>query len=159
MDSNSIIYQKAESRLEDYLAAHGMRKTPERYEILRAACAMTGLFSIDELAQRMQDEATFQVSRVTLFNSLETFVDARLVIKHSLKRAALYECNIENKPRVYLVCDKCDTVKSMEKSDVMNYLRTLRSRSFVVRQPVLYLHGLCKKCDIQQRKQMKKENK
>lgn len=159
MDSTDVIYQKAQSQLLEFLTENRMRKTPERFEVLKAVCGMTGIFSIDDLAQNMQADALFQVSRVTIFNSLETFIEAQLVIKHTLRRAALYECNVQKRPRVLLICDRCDVVKSLEKSETLTYLGTLRSRSFVVKQPVLYLHGLCKKCDAQLRKQLKKRNK
>ena len=75
-----------------------MRKTPERYEILRAAGLANGIFTIDGLMKIMQEEGTFQVSRATVFNTMELFCDAGLVIKHPLATAAHYELRTTGKP-------------------------------------------------------------
>ena len=37
----------------------------------------------------------------------------------------------------------------------LNLIATVRSKSFVVQQPVLYLHGLCRKCYMEQIRKVK----
>ena len=49
-DAEDIIASAAQ-RLTEFLTARNMRKTPERNEILRAACRIPGIFTIDQLAR------------------------------------------------------------------------------------------------------------
>ena len=160
MESKEDLYEKAQQRLTEYLQAHKMRKTPERYEILRTVYQMNGIFSIDQVAEQMQQNAQFCVSRSTLFNTLETLVDAKLVIKHNLVRAALFECNAKPQPRVCLVCEHCGMVRRLEKAQVTEFLSEIKVRAFFVHQPVLYLQGACIKCSMAiRRKEMEKAKK
>ena len=43
----------------------------------------------------------------------------------------------------------------LERKELKAYLATVRSKSFVVQQPVLYLHGLCRKCYMEQIRKVK----
>lgn len=146
MENKEDLYQKAQVRLTDYLQTRQMRKTPERYEVLKTVCQMKDIFTIDQLAEQMQQGASFCVSRSTLFNTLETFAEAKLIIKHNLVRAGLYECNIEPQARACLVCEHCGMVRRLDKIEVTEFLSGIKARQFSVQQPVLYLHGTCRKC-------------
>lgn len=147
MEKRNQFHAQAVQVLTQYIERNGMRKTPERFEVLRWACNQEGLFSIDQLDAVMHAEGKFQVSRVTLFNTLEMFVEMGLFTKHLLKRAALYECTMHRSPRILEVCDECGMVKEMKQDKLYRMLRDLKVRSFVLQQPVLYLHGLCSKCN------------
>ena len=146
MEYKEDLYQKAQSRLTEYLEIRRKRKTPERYEVLKVVCQMKDIFTIDQLAEQMQEVAPFCVSRSTLFNTLEMFAEAKLVIKHNLGRAGLYECNVEPQARACLVCEYCGMVRRLDKIEVIEYQSAIKARLFSVRQPVLYLHGTCRKC-------------
>ena len=103
MDTNSSLFLQAKSLLTEYLEKRHMRKTPERFEVLRAICQTDDIFSIEQLNGKMQMNSTFQVSRPTLFNALETFVDAQLVIKHTLQRHLCMR-EISTSVRVFVWC-------------------------------------------------------
>lgn len=158
MENKESLSQTAHRKLTEYMAERKMRKTPERYEVLRVACGMKGLFSIDDLACRMEAEASFCVSRSTLFSTLELLVDAQLITKHTLARAAHYEFNPQKTPVVCVVCHECGFVQAVEKAEVNKYLGALKVRFFTVQQPVLYLHGLCRKCAIAMKKKTSGKN-
>lgn len=158
MENKETLYEDARRRLTDYMVQRSMRKTPERYEVLRVASGIKGIFTIDELAERMETEASFSVSRSTLFSALEILVDAQLIIKHTLTRAAHYEFNPQNSPLVCVVCQGCGCVKKIDKAELNDYLEALKVRMFTVKQPVLYLHGLCRKCsNIKKKKAPRKK--
>ena len=114
MSENTDTYTLAAQRLTEYMKGRNIRKTPERFEILRVICQIQGIFSIDDLQEVMEKKAKFQVSRVTLFNTMKLLEDAMLVIKHTLVRAAHYECCITPRPMVCLVCQKCGSVRKLE---------------------------------------------
>ena len=160
MSENTALYTLAAQRLTEYMKGKNIRKTPERFEILRIICQTPGIFSIDELQEVMEKKAKFQVSRVTLFNTLRLLEDASLVIKHTLARAAHYECCITPHPMVCLVCQKCGTVRKLESSKIENWLSEQKCKQFIITQPVLYFHGLCRSCMVKKSiKNRKAKNK
>lgn len=148
MSEKTDLYTIAAQRLTEYLKGKNTRKTPERFEILRVICQTPGIFSIDELQEIMEKNAKFQVSRVTLFNTLNLLEDASLVIKHTLSRAAHYECCITPRPMVCLVCQKCGAIRKLESNKIENWLSEQKCKQFVITQPVLYFHGLCRSCMV-----------
>ena len=159
MSENTDTYTLAAQRLTEYMKGRNIRKTPERFEILRVICQIQGIFSIDDLQEVMEKKAKFQVSRVTLFNTMKLLEDAMLVIKHTLVRAAHYECCITPRPMVCLVCQKCGSVRKLESAKIENWLCEQKCKQFVITQPVLYFHGLCRSCMVKNSIKKRKENK
>lgn len=155
MDSKANILELANAKLTAYLAQKSMRKTPERFEILRIVTQTKGLFTVDQLAEKMNQEAAFRVSRATVFNVLEVLCDARIIVKHTLTRAAQYECHLNSRPIICLVCEQCGKLEKEEKPELESLLTTIRSRKMSIRSQILYLSGLCRKCDMARRKKEK----
>ena len=155
MGNGKDITTIATERLVAFLENKQMRKTPERFEILKVICQIPGIFSVEDLGEIMQKHGAFNVSRTTLFNTLELLVNAQLVIKHTLTRAAHYECNIFPTPHICQVCIKCGSIEKVEDHGVITYLQELKIKPFCIQQAVLYLHGLCRKCTLAQKKKNK----
>ncbi|MBO4550514.1 MAG: transcriptional repressor [Bacteroidaceae bacterium] len=146
-------------RLTRYMEENTMRKTPERYEILRVAGLANGIFTIDGLMQLMKEQGAFQVSRATLFNTMELFCDAGLVIKHSLATAAHYEMRIDNTPKAYVLCHQCNTMTRVSTGTARLALQNLHVRYFNIEDKLLYMHGLCRKCQAKNRQEARKKQK
>lgn len=159
MEKKANICSIACQKLTEYLESHAMRKTPERYEVLQTVCMTNGIFSIDALDEEMHKNARFQVSRATLFNTMELLVKTGMVVKHPLQRAFLYEANIAPSPMACLVCTECDSVTKLENAEVTEWLNNLRLKNFTIQQPILYVQGLCKKCQNAKNKKTKNRNK
>lgn len=146
-------------RLTHYIAERAMRKTPERYEILRVAGFANSIFTIDELMQLMKEHGEFQVSRATLFNAMELFCDAGLVIKHPLATAAHYELRNDCNPKAYIICRQCNTITKVSTSTARMALQNLHVRYFAIEDKLLYLHGLCRRCQARNRQEARKRKK
>jgi len=146
-------------RLTRYMEAKNMRKTPERYEILRVAGLANGIFTIDGLMQLMQEHGEFQVSRATLFNTMELFCEAGVVIKHPLATAAHYEMRIDGNPKAYTICRQCNTITRVSTSTAKLALQNLHIRYFNIEEKLVYMHGLCRKCQAKKRQEAKKNKK
>ena len=140
-------------RLTRYMEEKALRKTPERYEILRVAGLANGIFNIDELMELMQEHAKFQVSRATLFNTMELFLDAGLVIKHPLATAAHYELRTDIAPKAYVICRQCNTITKVSTSTARMALVNLHVRYFSIEEKLLYMNGLCRKCQAKNRQE------
>ena len=63
--------------LDNYLEMNNHRKTPERYTILRAVYGINGHFTLEELSDKLANELNFPVSRATLYNTLNLFLELR----------------------------------------------------------------------------------
>lgn len=157
MDKKQEPLASLRERLTRYMEERAMRKTPERYEILRAAGLANGIFTIDGLMKIMQEEGTFQVSRATVFNTMELFCDAGLIIKHLLATAAHYELRTDSAPKAYSICRQCNTITRVSTSTAKLALQNLHIRYFNIEDKLLYIHGLCRKCQAKNRQEARKK--
>ena len=146
-------------RLTRYMEEKAMRKTPERYEILRVAGLANGIFTIEGLMQLMSEHAEFQVSRATLFNTMELFCEAGLAIKHSLATAAHYEMRTDSTPKAYVICRQCNTITKVSTSTAKLALQNLHVRYFSIEDKLVYMRGLCRKCQAKNRQEARKLKK
>ena len=159
MDKKQQPLASLHDRLTQYVEEKSMRKTPERYEILRVAGFAEGIFNIEDLMQLMKKHGEFQVSRATLFNAMELFCDAGLAIKHSLRTAAHYELRTDRNPKAYTICHQCDTITRVPTSTAKLALQNLNIRYFNIEDKLLYIHGLCRKCQAKNRQEARKNKK
>lgn len=159
MDKQKQDSPSAHDILTQYIEQKSMRKTPERHEVLRVVSMMHGIFTIDELTQHMQQEARFQVSRATLFNTLELLCEAGLVIKHPLATAARYEFRSDDEPKSYVICRQCHTITRVPIGTARLTLSNMRVRYFNIEETLVYMHGLCRKCLARKRQEAKKRKK
>lgn len=146
-------------RLTQYMVEKSMRKTPERYEILRVVSLANGLFTIEELMRLMQEHAKFQVSRATLFNTMELFWDAGLVNRHLVGTAAHYELRTDGNPKAYVICRQCKSITRVSTSTARLALQNLIVRFFNIEDKLLYMYGLCRNCQAKNRQEAKKNKK
>lgn len=96
--------------LTDYLIKKELRKTPERFAILDEIYSINTHFDVDSLYTLMKSKA-FNVSRATIYNSLEHFLECGLITKHQFgKNQAQYEKSYSYKQHDHLICIDCEAV-------------------------------------------------
>ncbi len=89
--------------LTKYMEARQMRKTHERYALLEYVYNYDGHFDVDTFYKHLKENGC-NVSRATVYNTLEVFLDAGLVRKHHFTdKTAHYEKAYFNKSHDHLI--------------------------------------------------------
>ena len=98
--------------LRQYLKDKGLRNTPERYTILEEIYNYDYHFNVDDLYLLMM-QRKYRISKATIYNSLEVFLDAGLIRKHQFGEGSTYEKSYFDKQHDHLVLYKNDSDKEI----------------------------------------------
>jgi Fur family ferric uptake transcriptional regulator len=139
-------YSAVERILDNYLEMNNHRKTPERYAILRAVYNMEGHFTIDELSEILTEKEKFPVSRATLYNTLNLFLELRLVIRHRFQGTTKYEVCSSGSNHCHQICTVCGKVTEVKAPEVAEAIETLHLKRFRKDGFTLYVYGICSVC-------------
>ena len=103
--------------LRQYLQDKKFRNTPERYTILEEIYNMDHHFNVDDLYLLMMKKK-YHLSKATIYNTIEIFLDAGLIRKHQFGEKTLtsssYEKSYFDKQHDHLVIYKKDSDKEIE---------------------------------------------
>ena len=147
--------------LDSYLEMNNHRKTPERYAILRAIYDTNGHFTLDELGEKMTNVYKFPVSRATLYNTLNLFMELRLVIRHRFQGTTKYEACYDNNSHCHQMCTVCGKVTEVRSPEIADAINQLHLKRFRKDGFTLYIYGICSTCQakITRRKNSRKTTK
>lgn len=135
-----------------YLTERKLRKTEERYAILKEICAFPGHFDVCMLSDRFKQDH-FHVSKATLYNTLDVLVDAGLVVRHQFSTQPLqYELKIYAETHLHMVCSRCGTIRELRNSALRAEWKNLKITRFTPEYYCFYIYGLCSKCKFQLRR-------
>lgn len=151
-------YSAVEHILDSYLEMNDHRKTPERYAILRAVYNTEGHFTIDELGERLVEEYKFPVSRATLYNTLNLFMELRLVIRHRFQGTTKYEACRSDNNHCHQICTVCGKVTEIKAPEVVEAIEDMHLKRFRKDGFSLYIYGICSVCQGALTRKSKKRN-
>jgi Fur family ferric uptake transcriptional regulator len=109
-DDTAAILEEVRQRLEDFLAAGGHRKTPERFAVLAEIYTQGGHFDVDNLLERMKAQGA-KVSRATLYNTIELFIEAGLVRRHRFGEQSQYEPGYPARQHDHIILDNGEVLE------------------------------------------------
>ena len=133
-------------RLSTFLERRKMRKTPERFAILDKIYSSSAHVDVVTLRQAMLADG-FQVSRATVYNTLDLLIEAGLVRRIILGDGVTrYERIVLANNHHHLICTQCGKVKEMKAVEVVGELLSRKPRSFEPMYYTLYIYGLCSRC-------------
>ena len=138
-------------RFIEYMKLSGMRVTPERLTIARAALDLGKHFNADDLVHRLHKK---KVSRATVYRCLPLLVKAgviRRIVQHGghgeFERARQWA------PHGHLTCTNCGSVEEFTE----NTIEELQKRVFPKFgfEPIEYMidiRGWCRKCTARRKR-------
>lgn len=143
-NANSDIQKEVKDILDLYIAEHHMRRTPERYAILRAIYNFKGVFTADELFEVMNKD--FPVSIATIYNTLEILEKIDLVQRITYSQQLYFQKCYGLRNRFYTICTNCGAVESVENIHMSNLLAAANFRRFNSKYLTVCVYGVCSKC-------------
>lgn len=151
------LQQQVRQVFTDYLEKNEQRKTNERFVILEEIYSRTDHFDAEALFVELKKKK-FQISRATVYNTLELLVECELVTKHQFgNNMARYEKSYGYRQHDHLICLDCNKV--MEFCDPRIHQISTRMGdllNFEIPHHSLILYGHCRGCDIKTQMTKKK---
>ena len=132
--------------LNNYLEVNNHRKTPERYAILRAVYGVGRHFTLDELGEILTEKYKFPVSRATLYNTLNLFMELRLVIRHRFQGTTKYEACYAGENHCHQICTVCGKVTEVKAPGISEAIEQMHLKRFRKDGFSLYIYGICSTC-------------
>ena len=151
------ILTAVERILDNYLEMNNHRKTPERYTILKAIYSINGHFTLEELNERLAKELNFPVSRATLYNTLNLFLELRLVNRHRFQGTTKYEACYDNDSHCHQICTMCGKVTEVKSPEIIMAVDNMHLKRFRKDGFTLYIYGVCSSCQTKITKRKKQE--
>ena len=69
------------------------------------------------------------------------------------------EMRTDTNPKAYTICRQCNTITKVSTSTAKLALQNLNIRYFSIEDKLLYIHGLCRKCQAKKRQEARKNKK
>lgn len=154
--SEAEIYSVAEAALTKYMKLHRMRKTPERFAILRKVTQMKSHFNIDRLYEALEKDEGYHVARSTLYATVELLCEAGILRRHQFGALPTqYEVALGN--HFHLICKRCGKVKEVKDDPFMRQMAAKRYSAFQTEHFSVYVYGTCFACLRREAKERREE--
>ena len=108
---NNLILDEVNKILDKHLEIKGLRKTQERYAIVKEIYSFDHHFDADELYSQMIKKK-YRVSRATIYNTLDLLVSLELVSRHIFKEnTSKYEKSFGFRQHDHIILDNDEIIE------------------------------------------------
>ena len=138
------IQHKVSELFCSFLEENKQRKTPERLAILECIYNQTEHFNVESLHQQIKVRPG-NISRATVYNTIELLLDSGLIIKHQFgKSLAQYEKSYQSKQHDHVICEDCNKVFEFCDPRIQQIQQTTEElTNIVVSHHSLIFYGHC----------------
>ncbi len=132
---------------EDYIRRRGLRRTPEREEILREIFAMHCHFDVDELYLKLKGKGS-KVSKASIYRALPLFIECGLIREVDFRDGHWhYEHIYGHALHCHLRCLGCGEVQEFEEPGLQLLEERLsRKYRYQIKGHQLQVLGYCAAC-------------
>lgn len=147
------IQQEVREILANYIEKNQLRKTPERFSILEMIYDTEGHFDAEQLYINIRNN-NINVSRATVYNTLEVLVACELVTKHQFgSNHAVYEKAYGSRQHDHLICVDCGEVFEFCDPRLQQIKKTAAELfEQKIKNHALTLYGSCQKENCSKKK-------
>jgi Fur family ferric uptake transcriptional regulator len=138
------ILKDVEVIFQNYLRKKGHRSTPERLKVLREIYSSPEHMDADEIFMALKQKNA-NVSRATVYNTLDILVECNLVSPNSFGHKHLhYERSYGYKEHHHIICEKCGRLLEFTSPKIDDELSEIcQKNGFKLKRNVLQLFGEC----------------
>lgn len=135
---------KETEKFKSFLETRHLRKTPERFEILRCAMEYKGHFDVDRLYNSLENEG-YHVSRATIYSTLELLCTSGIVRKllFDTHQARYEKAEVTHS---HLVCTQCGEITEIDLDEIDSRLASMKFPGFSPAYVSTCIYGLCASC-------------
>lgn len=148
--------EKAENDFTSFLEQRGLRKTPERFAILRKAFTYQSHFTAESIHADLESES-YHVSLATVYNTIRLLSECEIVRSHLFGDGhTQYEIAVGN--HLHLICMQCGKIREVDDQRLLAPLVSKKYRLFKASYVSGYIYGICARCARQNKKETKNRN-
>lgn len=143
----------------NYLEEHSQRKTAERFIVLEEVYSRDDHFDAESLYTELKNKEQ-EISRATVYNTLDLLVSCDLVTKHQFGRnQSQYEKSYGFKQHDHIICVECNKVVEFCDPRIYEITNMMgKLNQFKISHHSLHLYGLCEAC-LQNQKDSEQKNR
>lgn len=144
LSEKEIAFLKIRDLFANYMESKAMRKTPERFAILKEIYLSERHFDVESLYLLMKNK-NYRVSRATIYNTLDLLVESNLVSKHQFgNNVAQYEKSYGFKQHDHAICTNCGKVLEFCDPRIQNIQKMVEEiYGFTIHSHALNFYGTC----------------
>jgi len=133
--------------LRDYLRNRGLRRTPEREQVLQEIFEIHGHFDVDELYLRLRSKGS-KVSKASIYRTIPLFIDCALIREVDFSDGHWhYEHIYGHAHHSHLRCLRCGQIHEFEDPGLQRLEERLAQKyGYLIKGHQLQVHGYCSIC-------------
>lgn len=137
-------YILAVKTFNTFLEEKHLRKTPERFAILKKAWQMEAHFGVDALHEALEKDG-YHVSLTTAYNTADLLVESGVLRRHSFGSG---EAQLEaaREGHLHLICTLCGSITEAPLPPTDAIAASAAAVDFKPDYMLAYVYGRCAKC-------------